>query len=168
MEKLGVELPLLLTQIVNFTIMLIVLTKFLYKPILKALKDRKRQIEAGLQMGEKAKQEEEKLDLKKQEVLREAREETKVVLENAKKDAMRLHEEIIEKGKREVAEMKRKLVQELEGRQREMEADIKNRTVEISAQMVKRLLGEVLTTADQHKLVEKQLEKIARTHEKKS
>ena len=65
MEKLGIQLPMLLTQIVNFTIMLLLLTKFLYKPILKALKERKEKISQGLIYAEKMQAEEEKM-LKKQ------------------------------------------------------------------------------------------------------
>ena len=51
MEKLGIEPILLLTQVINFTILVVVLTKFLYKPILKMLDERKKKIEEGLTLS---------------------------------------------------------------------------------------------------------------------
>ncbi len=48
MEALGIDLKLLLAQIVNFTILFVVLSKFLYKPITKMLDDREEKICKGL------------------------------------------------------------------------------------------------------------------------
>ena len=42
MEKLGIEPQLLLAQLVNFGIIIFVLSKFLYKPILDMLEKRKK------------------------------------------------------------------------------------------------------------------------------
>ena len=44
MEKLGIEPVLLAAQIVNFLVILVVLQKLLYKPILGMLEKRKREI----------------------------------------------------------------------------------------------------------------------------
>ena len=51
---LGLNLPGLVAQLVNFTILLIVLRMFLWNPILKVLDERKRRIQEGLQRSEEA------------------------------------------------------------------------------------------------------------------
>src|SRR3989338_9157846 len=48
MDKIGVEPVALLTQIINFLLMVLILSKILYKPILKMLDERKKKIEEGL------------------------------------------------------------------------------------------------------------------------
>ncbi|MEK7165189.1 MAG: ATP synthase F0 subunit B, partial [Patescibacteria group bacterium] len=86
MEKLGIDIWLLFTQVVNFTIMVVVLNKFLYQPILRMLKERQQKIEAGLANAQKSLIEEEKQVKKRAEVLADAREEARAIIETAKKD----------------------------------------------------------------------------------
>ncbi|HCS79510.1 TPA: ATP synthase F0 subunit B [Patescibacteria group bacterium] len=167
MEALGVELPLLLTQILNFSIVLFVLTKFLYKPILKALDERRRRIEEGLAWSEKAQLEEEKMTKRKQETLREARDEARVIVENAKKDAQRLRDDIVAAGHQEVASLKVRQQKELEAQFEKMSRELAGKTVDIAAAMVQQILPDVLTSTNQHQLVTSQLAKIAKAHEVK-
>ncbi len=47
----GIDWKLFLAQIVNFSVILIVLRKFAYKPILKMLSDRREKIEQGIEMA---------------------------------------------------------------------------------------------------------------------
>ena len=51
-EALGLNLPQLIAQIVNFAILLIILRLTLYKPILKMLDERKQKIAEGLNAAE--------------------------------------------------------------------------------------------------------------------
>lgn len=53
-EKLGVDWRLLLSQAVNFLVLLAVLRHFAYKPLLKMLKERRVKIEEGLAKAEEA------------------------------------------------------------------------------------------------------------------
>lgn len=167
MEKLGIELPLLLTQIVNFTIMVIVLSKLLYRPILKALADRRKKIEEGLAFAQKARDEEEKLEAHKQKILKLAREEAGKILENAKKEGRQVKEDFLTDGKKEVSCLKTKLEKEMKSRQEEMASDVMSHTVDIAAGMVARLLPDILTDKDQHMVIVKQLNQIAKRHEKR-
>lgn len=168
MEKLGIDLKLLLTQIVNFTIMLVILTKLLYKPILKSLKDRQKKIEAGLIFTEKAKQEEEKMAKRHEEMLKDARDEARVILENAKKDGKVVKDEIVAESKKEVEVMKKRMEQDVAAKFEKMQVELVSKTVEIAAEMVKRLLPGILDDVSQHKLIYKELEKLEKTHGQKS
>ncbi len=47
-SKLGIEWKLLLAQIVNFVILFLVLKKFLYKPLLNFMNNRRQKIADGL------------------------------------------------------------------------------------------------------------------------
>ncbi len=50
----GIDLKLIVVQILNFVLMLVVLSYFLYKPILKLLKDRAEKVAKGIQDAEMA------------------------------------------------------------------------------------------------------------------
>ncbi len=53
----GVDLPRLLAQVVNFSIVAFVLWKFAFKPIMGTIHERQKQIEAGLKYSEQMKAE---------------------------------------------------------------------------------------------------------------
>ena len=143
------------------------LTKFLYKPILKALDERRHKIEEGLAWTEKAAVEEEKMAKRKTEVLREARDEARVIVENAKKDAQRLRDDIVAAGHQEVATLKVRQQKELEAQFEKISSELTGKTVDIAAAMVQQILPDVLTSTNQHQLVTSQLAKIAKAHEVK-
>ena len=75
LSKLGIDFKVMIAQIINFGILIAVLTKLLYKPILHALDQRRKRIEESLKMAteietKSAKMEEEmghKRDLAKKE-----------------------------------------------------------------------------------------------------
>lgn len=54
LSQLGINWSLLLSQAVNFALLLIVLRIFVYKPLLKLLHDRREKIEGGLVKAEEA------------------------------------------------------------------------------------------------------------------
>jgi F-type H+-transporting ATPase subunit b len=51
---LGFSLPALVSNLINFTILLVVLRLFLYKPVLKLLDERRARIQEGLERAEQA------------------------------------------------------------------------------------------------------------------
>ena len=62
LENFGVEPVLLLAQIVNFAILLFILKRFLYKPILKVLEERKNKIETSMKQSEQIQKEFEEMN----------------------------------------------------------------------------------------------------------
>lgn len=55
MEKLGISLPTLIAQIINFLLLLVILYFFAYKPILKMLDERSRKIKESMDEVQKVK-----------------------------------------------------------------------------------------------------------------
>ena len=52
--QLGIDWKLFLSQVVNFFILLIVLSFFVYKPLLNVIKERNKKIKEGLDKAEEA------------------------------------------------------------------------------------------------------------------
>ena len=57
LSSLGINGPFLLAQIVNFFVLLFLLQRFLFKPLVKMLDSRKQRIAEGLQAAEMARRE---------------------------------------------------------------------------------------------------------------
>ena len=100
-ENLGIKWQLLLAQAVNFFILLFILKKFLYKPMLKFLRERREGIEAGLKKSELAEQQFTEMRELQAKELAKTRQEAQGIVETAKKRAEEAKSEIVANAKQE-------------------------------------------------------------------
>ncbi|MFZ1561042.1 MAG: hypothetical protein WAT37_14005, partial [Saprospiraceae bacterium] len=75
MDALGIEWPLLISQIVNFLLLIVLLRAFLYQPILKMLAARKERIVQSMKDAERVSMAAREAEADKGKVLDEARRE---------------------------------------------------------------------------------------------
>lgn len=160
MDKLGIEPKLIVAQVVNFAIIMFVLTKLLYKPILAMLEKRKKKIEEGLALTEKLKEEEEKLEVKKSKVLAEARKEGVALIEEAKAQAKNEAKAIVDAAHKEADEIIEKGKEQTALEKEHMKKDVQNEAIELATVMAKRLLSSVMTTEMQHTVLSKHINKL--------
>lgn len=106
----GVDLPMLIAQVVNFLIVAFVIWQFGLKKVLSTIKDREKQIADSLKNADRIKLELEETEKRQQETLQEAslsakktvsaaQEQAKAFIEAQKEDARKQAEEIVEKAK---------------------------------------------------------------------
>lgn len=160
MDKLGIEPKLLLAQVVNFCIILFVLSKLLYKPILTMLEKRKNEIAEGLKMTEKMREEEEKFQQKKQKMLEMTRKEAQAILEEARKQAKVEEKDFLSVAHKEAEQILLKGKADVELVRSTMEKDVRTSAIELAVLMTKRLLGSLLTNEEKHKLIAKQIKEL--------
>lgn len=163
MEQLGIETSLLLAQIINFSIIVFVLSRLLYKPILTMLEKRRKEIEEGLALTDNMRQEEERLKEKREKVLEEARKDAKKIMEEARSRAREVEKDVLAGAHKANEEMKEKAEKEIEALKHKMKKDIEMHAVGLAVAMTKQLVASVLTARDQHTLIEKQVKELARS-----
>ncbi len=131
LDALGVSLKEFICALINFLILVGVLGKFLYKPILNMLDQRRETIRASMEQAEKTQQQVSEVheslkkeiaearsqsaaivaeatragETAKEQIVAEAREQAKVILDNAKKEIAEEQEKALVELKREVAVM---------------------------------------------------------------
>jgi F-type H+-transporting ATPase subunit b len=86
-EAFGIDLKLIVIQVINFTVLVALLSYFLYGPILRILKERKEKIEQGLADAKAAADAKVTADAEKATVLASAHEEAAAVAARAKAHA---------------------------------------------------------------------------------
>ena len=157
MDKLGIEPSLFIAQLINFTIIMVLLNWLMYKPILGMLEKRKKKIQEGLELTEKMRLEFVKMDEKKAKLMEEARGDALKLIDEAKKQAKseehvileetrKKSDDMIEKAKREIAELKLS-----------MDKQVRHEAVALAVEMTKRLLGNVMSKELQRTIVRKQM-----------
>jgi len=120
LKQFGVDWKLLLSQLANFTLILIILRIFIYKPLLKALKERKEKIENGLMKAEECDIRLKEVDIMSEKKLKEADEKCVVLLSQSDIKRKKLEKEITLQVKHKEEELIRKAKQLAENQKKEM------------------------------------------------
>lgn len=107
-QSIGLDGKLLLSQAVNFLLLLIILRVFAYKPILKIIKERRERIEEGLTKAEEADRRLSEITTLKKEKLQEAEQEGMALLRETEEKAKDLEAELLERAHKKESEILKK------------------------------------------------------------
>lgn len=99
-HSFGVDWKILLAQVVNFFILLVILTKFVYKPLIQMLHKRRDDIEKGIEFTKKAEENLRDANLTKENIAKGAKEEALKIISSAEDAANIKSKEIIAEGGR--------------------------------------------------------------------
>ncbi|MBI2611174.1 F0F1 ATP synthase subunit B [Candidatus Gottesmanbacteria bacterium] len=166
MEQLGIQPTQLLLQIFNFLILMYLLKRFLYKPVQKLLEERKKKIEDGLKFSDKAKQELEESQNKRDEIIKKAKEETKEIIAQAKKDAKIVEQDLIRQAQIEAQNILQKAKKDIELERQYLKKRIETETIDIATIMVSKILQEILDEREHRQIIGKKIATIARRIQK--
>jgi len=157
MDKLGIEPSLFIAQLVNFTIIMVLLNWLMYKPIMGMLEKRKKKIEEGLELTEKMQSEWEKMDGKKAKLMEEARIDALKLIDEAKKQAKSEEHVILDEARKKSDDMIEKAKVEIAELKLSMDKQVRQEAVSLAVEMTKRILGNVLSKEMQSTVLRKQL-----------
>jgi len=144
MELIQPGLGLVFWMTVTFSLVLFILTKFAWKPILKALKEREDTIENALNSAEKAKQEIQKSQAENQRILDEARLERDKVLKEAQATANNIINEAKERANSEGAKLLDNARTSIQTEKAAALTEIKNLVGTLSVQIAEQMLKKEL------------------------
>jgi len=149
-------------QTLLFGVLLILLRKYAWKPILSAINDREQGIEDALEAAENARKEMLNLKTANEEILKEARAEREVLL----KDARDIRNKMISDAKEVAQEQAQKMIsQAKESITNEKLAaitELKNQVAELSIDIAKKVIQQELSSEDKHlALIEKMLKDVS-------
>ena len=157
LHKLGIDWKLLIAQGVNFLILLYILKRFVYKPMLAFLDDRAGKIEAGLHNAEAANKKLEAAEQEQKSVLANAQKEARAIVEEALLVAKKRDTEQLEKTKVEIVALlesnKKAILQEKEQALREAKTEIGSLVILAT----EKLAGMKIDTEKDNELIQKSL-----------
>ena len=90
LKSLGVDLPSVVWHLINFLILIAILQRFLYKPVLKMLDERATRIRDSMAQAEAVRAETAAIEARSRTVLDDARREGQEILANANRNAERI------------------------------------------------------------------------------
>lgn len=152
MDKLGVSLPWLITQAVNFLIVLWVLQRFAYKPLLGMMDKRKQEIANALNNADKLKQDAAAKQAEFDKQLEAERRAAQDRLAQASQQSEKVRAEIIGKANEEAAQIKIKAQQDAEYERKQAQAQLQREAAELSLAITRKVLagGAIDESAHRH------------------
>jgi len=161
MELVTPHIGLIFWMTLSFAIVIYILGKFAWKPIMKALKEREDSIDNALRAAEKAKEEMTQLVFSNEQLMKEAKEERDAML----RDARKIRENVIGEAKTKAEEEGKRIVQtakeNIHFEKMAALTDLKNQIATLSIEIAEKIIKEDLSTNEKQKtLVTKLLNEI--------
>ena len=150
----------MLLQGFNFLLLLFILKKYLYKPVLKILQERKKKIEEGLEFSEKMRAELGKSEKKAAEITDKARLEAQKIISQAKSDAKKKENEILSAAENEASEKIARANKEIGSMKQKMEIDLHKKAVEIASKMLEKMINSALSKENHLSVIDKKLKEV--------
>ena len=148
---------LFLWTILTFLVLLVLLAKFAWKPLLALLDRREEMIRQSLDDADKAKQELQRLQQESKEILSKARVEAQSILAKTRSEAEQLKGEIRQNAKAQADSILRDAEKQIQVETEKAIAMLKSDVVDLSLVVASKLIRRNLSKEDNQSLIEESL-----------
>jgi len=155
LDQLGISGGLLVSQIINFLLLVVILRLVLYKPVLNMLDQRKERIAQSMKDAERVAASRQEAEQEKEQILNAARREAQEVRAQATRDAERIAQEVQSRAESDATEIRMKAQQEAEKQAAASLADANREIAELAILATEQVLGrELADRSEQERFVQ--------------
>jgi F-type H+-transporting ATPase subunit b len=148
----------LIAQLLIFLVMLGVLYRFAWGPLLKILNERRERIQQGVEATERAKQELEAAEKERQARLEEARREAQAMLDRIAKQAEDLRKELEAKAREQAEALIARARAEIQQEREKAVQELRSQVADLAVMAAGRIIGESLDAKKHRELIERTIE----------
>lgn len=157
---MDIQLAQIIFQVINFGLVLFVLTRFIYKPVLKLLEDRKKKVAQAAKAVETILKEKENLEKAKADILSQANQNAQQIENKIRDEAKKSAKTLMEKSQEELSLRESKFAKELtklkKDKLKSMEKELKQAAVLIAEKVLK----ESIDAKKHQQLLDSQIDEI--------
>jgi F-type H+-transporting ATPase subunit b len=157
---------LLFWEIVSFVILLVVLAKYAFPPILEGLDARERKIRESIEAAERQRAEAERHRVEYEAKLKAARQEAEVLIDTAKARAQHLLEENERRLSLEADRIRASAERDIDQQRRRAIQDVQAHVAELALRVAEKIVARSLTDADHKRLAEETVDAVTRDYSK--
>jgi F-type H+-transporting ATPase subunit b len=154
------EPGLIIWTLVSFFILLFLLKKVAFPPILKGMKKREETIKQQLEEAQKTKKEAEDLLEGYKRQLAEARSEAQKIINEGKSLGENMRKEIVQKAQAESNQIVKRAQEEIELQKQKAILELQEKIADLSIMAATKIINKSLNTEDNRRLVEEYVSKV--------
>lgn len=158
MEALGINLGYLVSQIVNFTLLAVLLYFVAYKPVLRMLDERSARIQKGLQDAEVASRRAAEMEQEYEQRISEARRDGQEIIAQATQMSEKARQDILEQARDEAKAQIERAREEISREREQAMAELRQQVADLSLMISEKVLAESLDEERQRRLIARFLE----------
>lgn len=151
--KLGIDVRLFLFQVVNFSILLFVLHRFLYKPFLQILDTRRRRTEESMAAADEIEKKRKETESAVARELKRAQEKAKGFLDKAMEDAEKIKTDMTKKAQEDAARLIERAKKEIGAERDKAMTEIKREAGDIAIAVAEKVLREEINKEKHARLI---------------
>ncbi len=142
MDKLGISLGLLISQLVNFTLLAVILYLLLYKPIVRMLHQRQQRIARSMADADAARESAVKAQQEYEKRILEAQRKAQEIIAAATQDGEKTRADIKSQAMQEAEDIRRKAREEATDEKNRILAEVQSQIASLSMMATERVLGQ--------------------------
>jgi F-type H+-transporting ATPase subunit b len=154
MEALGINLGLLIVQIIAFTIVLLTLSAWVYQPMLNMMESRKQKIAQGLEDAREAAEARGNAEKDAAKIIAEAQTEASKIVREATERAATAGQDVKAAAEAEAAKAREAAVAEAEVERNRILGDLRGQVASLAIAAANKLVGEALDEKKQRALLD--------------
>ena len=155
---------LFIWTILTFLVLVALLARFAWRPLLEALERRQAAIAKSLEDAQRARQELERLQRESAEMMRQARVEADAIVSRSRSDAEALREELKQKSRAEAAAIVKNAEKQIQLETARAIQQIRNETIDLSVAIASKILRRQVSKDDHEGLIEETLKQVEARH----
>jgi len=155
---------LFIWTILTFLVLVGLLAKFAWRPLLEALERRQATIAKALDDAKQARQELERLQKESAEIMRQARVEAEAIIARSRTDADALREELKQRSRAEAAAIVKNAEQQIQLETARAIQQIRHEAVDLSVTIASKILQPQVSREDNEALIEATLKQVEARH----
>ena len=161
MELIQPGIGLIFWMTISFGLVVFLLGKYAWKPILKSLKEREDSIDQALHAADKAREEMKQLQVDNEKLIREAKNDRDAILNEARKIREKMIEDARNKANEEAQRIVENAKERIENEKMAAITELKNQIALLSIEIAEKLIREELSKdKKQEALIQKMLDDI--------
>lgn len=157
MEALGVKLGDLIFQIIAFLLLIFLLYRVGYKPLLKLLDDRATNVRESLEAAERARQEMAAAEQRGVEELQQARREAQEIISRAREQSEQTVAQARNAAREEAERVRASIEQQTAAEQQRAREELRQEVVDLAILAASRVVRQSLDTEQHRRLIEETL-----------
>ncbi|QPJ65538.1 MAG: F0F1 ATP synthase subunit B [Candidatus Nitrohelix vancouverensis] len=162
-EQVGVFSSLIFWSLLSFGLLLVLLKKFAFPPILQALEDREKKISTDISEAEKLREEGRQLKLTLEEELKKAHEKASTIVQLAYDESKKLQEKSLQETQAKVKHMQQETEREIQAMRQKLFSEIRDYAAELTIASTEKFLKKNLTDEASKKLVNESIDEVIRS-----
>jgi len=151
---------LFIWTILTFLVLLVLLTKFAWRPLLSALDSRQEMIRKSLDDADQAKKDLEQVQHESEAIISKARAQADTIISDTRSDGAKLRDELRRKAQTEAQSIVQNTERQIQLERDRALAQIRQEVVDLSLMIASKLIKRNLTKADNEALIDEALKQV--------